>query len=214
MKKRIDLVLASMLLVPFCQPRVVLGQSTEAQQLLLNAEKLSQLKNILEDMKKGYQVISQGYNTIRDISSGNFSLHQVFIDGLLKVNPELKKYARVAEIISTQQRILSEYKAAYGSFQRSGSFGVSELSYLNGVYAGLSSASLKNLDDLLIVLTGNSLRASDGERLEMIDKLFLEMRDLLFFLREFNRQASLLNYQRSLAKRDLLQLRTYFPNTP
>lgn len=32
----------------------VRAQSQEAQQLLLNVEKLSQLKNILADMKKGY----------------------------------------------------------------------------------------------------------------------------------------------------------------
>ena len=78
------------------------AQSQEAQQLLLNVEKLSQLKNILSDMKKGYQVISGGYNAIKDISQGNFSLHGIFLDGLMLVSPEVKKYRRVADIISYQ----------------------------------------------------------------------------------------------------------------
>ncbi|HUQ67577.1 MAG TPA: hypothetical protein VM101_15550, partial [Flavitalea sp.] len=51
------------------------SQSDEAQQLLLNVEKLTQLKKILNDMYKGYKIVSKGYNTIKDISEGNFDLH-------------------------------------------------------------------------------------------------------------------------------------------
>ena len=46
------------------------AQSAEAQQLLLNVEKLSQLKSILKNMYKGYEVVSKGYNAIQDISKG------------------------------------------------------------------------------------------------------------------------------------------------
>lgn len=51
------------------------SQSQEAQQLMLNVEKLSQLKNILSDMKRGYEVVSKGYNAVSGIAKGNFSLH-------------------------------------------------------------------------------------------------------------------------------------------
>ncbi|RZM00588.1 MAG: TerB family tellurite resistance protein, partial [Pedobacter sp.] len=91
--------------------------SSEATQLMLNVEKLSQLKNILSDMKKGYTVVSQGYKKVKDIASGNFSLHEVFLDGLMVVSPEVKKYRRVAEIISTQKSIVSGYKAALKAFR-------------------------------------------------------------------------------------------------
>ncbi|MGY4383932.1 preprotein translocase subunit YajC [Pedobacter sp. UYP24] len=56
------------------------AQSTEVQQLLLNVEKLSQLKNILSDMKKGYTIVTNGYNAVKNISQGNFSLHEVFLE--------------------------------------------------------------------------------------------------------------------------------------
>lgn len=88
------------------------AQSHEAKQLMLNVEKLSQLKNILSDMKKGYSMVAEGYKKVKDVASGNFSLHQVFLDGLLVVSPEVKKYRRVAGIISAQQQLLREYKAA------------------------------------------------------------------------------------------------------
>jgi hypothetical protein len=57
-------------------------QSDEAQQLLLYIEKLAQLKNILNDMYRGYQIVSKGYNTNKDISKGNFNLHNVFLKRL------------------------------------------------------------------------------------------------------------------------------------
>ena len=65
----------------FCSFRAS-AQSAEIQQLLLNVEKLTQFKQILSDMKKGYQILEGGYNTIKDISEGNFSLHKAFLDGL------------------------------------------------------------------------------------------------------------------------------------
>jgi hypothetical protein len=78
----------------------VSAQSTEVQQLLLNVEKLSQFKNILRDMKTGYQIISTGYNAVLDISKGNFSLHETFLDGLMAVSPEVRKYHKIAGIVA------------------------------------------------------------------------------------------------------------------
>jgi hypothetical protein len=56
----------------------VVAQSTEIQQLLLNVEKLAQLKKILSNMKKGYEIVSNGYNTIKDISKGNLTCMRLF----------------------------------------------------------------------------------------------------------------------------------------
>lgn len=186
------------------------AQSTEAQQLLLNVEKLSQLKNILEDMKKGYQIVSEGYSKIKNIAQGNFSLHEVFLDGLLLVNPEIKKYQRVADIISDQKDIVSEYKTAYKSFAASGNFNEDEIRYLNLVYSQLTSQSLRNLDDLTTVITSSQLRMSDDERLQAIDRIFEDTRDKLNFLRYFNRQASVMNLQREKEKADVQSLKQIY----
>src|SRR5579863_2568221 len=73
------------------------AQSFEIQQLVLDIEKLTQLKDILKDLKEGYQVLDKGYSAIRDIAQGNFNLHKAFLDALLTVSPTVKNYARVAE---------------------------------------------------------------------------------------------------------------------
>jgi len=186
------------------------AQSSEATQLMLNVEKLSQLKNILADMKKGYTVVSQGYKKVKDIASGNFSLHGVFLDGLMAVSPEVKKYRRVADIISAQKNIVSEYRAAMKAFHGADVFNTSELDYLGKVYSSLFEASLQNLEDLAMVITSGKLRMSDGERLKAIDRIFLDTSDRLEFLRDFNRDAVVLLRQKQREKREIGQLRMYY----
>lgn len=187
------------------------AQSAEVQQLLLNVEKLSQLKNILKDMKKGYTIVSGGYNAIKDISQGNFSLHDVFLDGLLIVSPEVKKYRKVADIIVYQKRIVSEYKSAYSRFKATNNFNILEIDYLGRVYKQLFDQSIDNLDQLVMIITSSKLRMNDQERLQAIDKIFEDTEDKLLFLRSFNGQALMLSLQREKEKQDIGQTMDLFP---
>jgi hypothetical protein len=186
------------------------GQSTEVQQLLLNVEKLSQLKNILSDMKKGYTLVSKGYKAVKDIAQGNFSLHEVFLDGMMLVSPEVKKYHRVADIINDQGKILAEYKAAFRHFKASGNFSDSDIAYLSSVYGQLFELSKDNLDELLMVITASTLRMSDQERLAAIDRIFADTEDKLQFLRAFNDQAGMLDLQRRWERDDIKGLSDVF----
>jgi hypothetical protein len=181
----------------------VKAQSQEIQQLLLNYEKLTQLKNILTDMKKGYQVVSNGYTAIKDISEGNFNLHDAFIEGLLSVSPAIKNYKRVPDIIQYQKYIIREYKSAYKNFKLSGFFNEGEIEYMGNVYGNLFNQSVKSLDELATVITSSKLSMSDDERLHAIDRIFAETEDKLQFLRMFNKNAKILALQRSKEFRNL-----------
>jgi len=187
-----------------------LAQSQEAQQLLLNVEKLSQLKNILSDMKKGYQIVSRGYNAVKDIAQGNFSLHEVFLDGLWLVSPEVRKYYRIADILQDQAALVSEYRSAFRRFNSSGVFNGNELNYLSGVYSQLLKSSLDNLDQLAMVITAKKMRMSDQERLQAIDRIYADCSDKLLFLRSFNQQAGMLGLQREQERADIKGLGDYF----
>lgn len=174
----------------------VSGQSAEAQQLLLNVEKLAQFKKILSNMKKGYEIVSNGYNTIKGISKGNFNLHDAFLNALLQVSPTVKKYKRVADIITCQSQIIKEYKSASKRFKASNLFNVSEINYMEDVYKNLFNKSLQNLDELTIVITAGKLRMSDDERIAAIDRIYNEISDKLVFLRSFNNEGNVLAVQR------------------
>lgn len=180
----------------------VSAQADEIQQLLLNVEKLAQFKQILSDMKKGYQMLEGGYNTIKNISEGNFNLHKVFLDGLMNVSPTVRKYRRVADIINYQTVLVKEYKNAYDRFKRDNNFNADELSYLGHVYDNLFKESLRNLDELLTVITAGKTRMSDDERLQAIDRIYANMQDKLMFLRHFNNNTTILALQRAKERND------------
>lgn len=205
------------LLLAFPLPQRAAAQAAEIQQLLLNVEKLNQLRGILSDMKKGYDILHRGYGTVRSVAEGSFSLHDAFLEGLLSVNPHLRQYHRVADILSTQQRLVLEYRDALALFHQHGHFSAAELEHLGNVYARLLAQSLHHLDELALVLTSGTLRMGDDERLAAIERIYRGTADKLAFLRHFNRQTTLLALQRTSEHRDLAALRQFLqphPETP
>ena len=173
-----------------------IAQGQEAQLLLLNVEKLAQLKAILKNMYDGYRVVIKGYQTIKDISHGNYNLHKGFFDALLQVSPAVRKYKKIADIISYQKGIMQDHKRAFEYFKGTGSFTSGELKYLRNVYNNIFLQSLKDIEELLLVITANRLRMSDNERLEAIDRIFEDMQDKFTFLQSFNNSTQVLAVQR------------------
>ncbi|TWI87843.1 hypothetical protein LX66_1914 [Chitinophaga japonensis] len=184
------------------------GQAHEIAVLLLNVEKLSQFKQILDDLKTSYRVLSNGYGAIKDISEGNFKLHKLFLDGLMEVSPAVRKYRKIPLTIDYQIQLIKEYRNAYKQFRSSGQFNPGELVYLGQVYDNLFKLSLRNLDELILVTTNGDLRMSDDERIQAIDRICTDMEDKLLFLRDFNQSTSILSLQRARAQRELDVLST------
>ncbi len=179
------------------------AQADELMQLALNIEKLAHFKQILSDLKKGYQIVSKGYGVVKDISKGNFNIHKTFLDGLYVVSPEVRKYRRVAEVIEYQIILIKEYKAAYNRFRQADVYSPQEIAYLASVYRRLFDSSMRNIEELTMIVTAGKLRMSDDERLKAIDAIHTDMEDKVMFLRHFNNQTSVLTIQKEKEKTDV-----------
>lgn len=171
------------------------AQSSDLTQLILDIEKLTQLKGILTDMKEGYTIIDGGYNQVKSIASGNFNLHSTFLNGLLLVSPAVANYGKVADIVLKQGYIVTEYEQYYKQFKASG-FNSDELAYMANVYTTLLQQSLQNLSKLADILAAGKLRMSDDERLRAIDRIDADTDDKLTFMRDFDQQAAIMAIQR------------------
>jgi hypothetical protein len=180
------------------------------EQLALDYQKLSGLKRILSQMYQGYEIVSKGYHAVQDVSKGNFSLHEAFLDGLMIVSPAVRQYPRVADIINDQATILSEYRSAWAMFRGNGHFSPDETGYMMDVYNNLISASLKNIDDLSMIITDGRLRMSDAERLAAIDHIYTGGHGQLSFLRGFNDRTYRLAVQRAREAGDQQTLRSLY----
>lgn len=204
------ILIIGILFIGLLFPHRITAQKQEIQQLILNIEKLTQFKQILKDMKKGYEILSGGYNTVKDLSKGNFSLHETFLDALMQVSPTVRNYRRIGDIVTYQVQLVKEYKSAFGRFRDSKNFNADEIAYLERVYDNLFKQSLRNLDELTTVVTANKMRMSDDERLASIDKIYVDMQDKLMFLRNFNNNTSVLALQRAKERNDVNAIRNMY----
>ncbi len=201
MKKYI--LFPALLLIMMMPVFKVNAQAEETAQLLLNIEKLAQFKGILKQMKDGYKILDGGYNTVKDISKGNFSLHKTFLDGLMEVSPTVKNYRKVPEIINGQIRLVKISRNALSRFRDDKHFDTKEINYIGKLYENLLGQSLNNLDELATVVTAGKLRMSDDERLKAIDRIHKDMEDKLSFLSRFNTDVEVLSLQRAKEKSDI-----------
>jgi hypothetical protein len=194
--KHLKFLLVALMLFGTAVTNQVKAQSEDLTQLILDIEKLTQLKGILTDMKTGYDIINGGYNEVKQIASGNFNLHSTFLNGLLVISPAVANYGRVADIVLKQGYIVTEYQRYYGQFKNSGTFNSDEIAYLGNVYTTLLQQSLQNLSQLTDILMAGKLRMNDDERIKAIDHIYTDTDDKLSFLRHFDQQAAIMAAQR------------------
>src|ERR1700744_5880927 len=103
-KKIIGILLAIGFIIPIQSRAQSIAQ--DLQQLSLDYQKLAGLKSILKQMYTGYEVLDKGYNAVKDVSQGNFNMHEAFLDGLMIVSPTVRKYPRVQDIINDQLELV------------------------------------------------------------------------------------------------------------
>ncbi len=195
-------VMALMLLLPASG---VMAQSVsdDIQQLLLDVQKLSQLKQILTEMYQEYTMLYNGYEKIKGLSQGTFSLHKVYLDGLLLVSPSVSSYWKVADIILKEANLVRDYQAASGYFRGSGLFSSQELDGIAVFYSTVVERAEKDIAELTMVITGGTLRMSDGERLSAIDRIDGDVTGQLSLLHGYDNSAALQAAQRSQAAVDI-----------
>lgn len=186
------------------------AQSDEVQQLLLNVEKLNQLKHMLENMKDKYLIIRQGYNQVKGIAEGNFNLHQAFLNRLLKVNPNVRAYYKVGEIVELQISLIRGMAKVKQEFRWSDFLEEQEFAQVDRLFSVWSRSSLNLLEELLLILSDNQLEMGDWERIEAIDRLHASVLNLSKGVAMFANSISELGDLRNMKSRELTTLQTLF----
>lgn len=176
-------------------------QSSTQKKYLL--QQIAALQVYIGYVQKGYSIAKQGLNTISDIKHGEFNLHKDYFNSLKTVNPKIKSYSKVADIIALQVNIIKVYKDAAKQVKQSGSFAVGEISYINGVFERLVDDCTKTIDALITVTTSGELEMKDDERLKRIDALYSDMQDKYTFVQGFSNEAKLLAGSRIREQNDI-----------
>jgi hypothetical protein len=126
-----------------------------------------------------------------------------YFDELRTVKEIISGYHKVKEIIQKQGKIVSEYKKAIALFRQDKHFTPDEISYMEKVYSGIMDESLRNLDQLFLVVRALSTQMTDQKRLQIIDNAALHIDENLDDLRQFNVQNIKLSLHRAKEINDI-----------
>ena len=126
-----------------------------------------------------------------------------YFDGLWRIKAALAYYQKVKDIIEKQLQLVSEYKAAWALFKQDKNFTVDELDYMQQVYNGMMDESIKNLDQLSLVINAFVTQMSDAKRMEIINEVDHNLDENLNDIREFNNQNKMMSLQRASEKGDI-----------
>jgi hypothetical protein len=168
-------------------------KATQKKYLL---QQIAALQVYISYAKKGYNIVSSGINTIRDIKKGELNLHNTFFNSLKSINPKISRYAKVADIISYQVRIIKLAKQTLQSIREANQFTQEEVAYCKKVFDALLDDCVESIDELLIVITPDKLTMRDNERLVRIDKLYADMQDKFTYCNVMSEDIGVLALQR------------------
>lgn len=186
------------------------GQSVEIKQLLLNIEKLAQLKAHYQTMVQGYRVLENGYRQVNDLAKGNFLLHQEYLDGLWAVSPSVRQYSRIQLIVQRHRQMLDEYRALIQQMQSGRILKAEEIQKMKSSMAVVIHRASAAIDEMLLVLTPGKLRMNDEERIGLIHQVDQQGSELLQQFRSIADTYRALFDQRVQRQREVKTIRALY----
>lgn len=171
-----------------------LNQKATQKKYLL--QQIAALQVYLGYAKKGYTIVTGGINIIYNIKNGDFNLHRDFFGRFKNVNPAIRRYAKVADIIAYRVKIIKQTKLSLQQIRETKQFTEAELDYCKQVFDNLLDECMKTVEELILVTTSGNLEMKDDERLKRIDGLYADVQDKYSFVCSFSEDMGLLAVQR------------------
>jgi len=133
---------------------------------------------------------------ISDWTSQQRQLYSGYYDELWKVKATITYYQRIKDLTVKQVALVTEYNRAWAMLKQDRHFNAAELSTMQSVYSGILSASVENLDQILLVVNPGKTQMSDEQRLELVNRAGNRLDDNFNDLRRYNAQNQILSLQR------------------
>lgn len=127
--------------------------------------------------------------------------YQKYFDELHKVKMVISYYQRIKDISEKQMKLVDEYGRVWQLIRSDKYFTPKEISYMEKVYSGILSETVKNLDQLGLVINSFKTQMSDAKRLEIINEVAEKVDENYTDLKAFNAENGMLRLQR--AKSDI-----------
>ena len=167
-------------------------------------EQIGALKAYGEVVKRGYDIAHNGLTNVFNSEEGDYKQHSNYFLSLWEVKPGIKSYSKVLSIlnmkadIEKQSRLTKSYVTEFLNDK--------ERNYVNSVYASLISGCNDLADELEMVINNDQLQLKDDERIQHIDKIYLQMQDRYEFSQSFANGIKLLVMNRLKEMKEVTKL--------
>ncbi|MFX1705740.1 conjugal transfer protein TraI [Chitinophaga sp. CC14] len=172
--------------------KVIRAMDLQVQRIQNNTIVLQNVQKTLENTlsKLKLEEIGSWTEKQRQLYSGYF-------DELWKVKNAIATYKKIKDVVQLQVTLVNEYQRSFQLLRQDNHFTPEEIEYMYKVYSGILSESLKNIDQLQLVINSFSTKMSDGKRLQIIADAGSQISDNYTALKQFTTHNIGISMQRS-----------------
>lgn len=149
-------------------------------------------------------------NEITDWTQQQKDLFDKYYKELQEIKTAVALYQRIREMTEKQAAMMNAYHHTWALLQNDKHFTGDEISYMSDVYKGILDESVKNVDNLLMIIGSFRTQMSDEKRLDLINAIGNRVDSNYSDLQQFNAQNALLSLQRAKDQNEILTIKKYY----
>jgi hypothetical protein len=166
---------------------------------LKNAQK--EIENILSKLK---------LKEIAEWTEKQKEQYRKYYEELAKVKDIISTYQRIKQVLAKQKDMVKEYSRVWALLKSDKHFTPQELAYMGSVYEGILNQSVKNADQIGLIIKAMTTKMADAKRLELIEHAAEGLESNYDDLKLFNQQNMLLSLQRAKSSHDVRAVKSLY----
>lgn len=205
MKKLLFLVFAilSVLAAPQAKAQfVVTDPANLASGIVNSANEIVQTSSTVSNVIKNFKEVEKMYKQGKE-----------YYDKLKAVNNLVKDARKVQQTVLLVGEVSDMYVKNFGKMINDPNFNTQELTAIGNGYSKLLNESTELLKELKQIVTSTSLSLNDKERMEIVDRLYKEVKDYHNLVRYYTNKNISVSVMRAKKKNDTQRILDLYGNS-
>lgn len=185
--------------------RVVKAVDLKVQRLQNKTIWLQNAQKVLEN-----QLSKLKLDEIAEWTGKQRELYEKYYNELWEIKAQIAYYRRIKELTEKQVALVKGYRQAWDLLRKDTHFSIEELEEMQKVYRGILDASVKHVDEMLMVVNSFKVQMSDAARLDIINRAADGIEVTYNDLMRYNTQNAMLSIQRSADSEEVDRLKRLY----
>jgi len=182
----------------------------------LAVQRLQTQTIVLQNFQKGLENTMQS-SMLSDITGWvqqQEELYSNYYQSLWQVKSVLSSYSKVQTLVRRQTQLVQEYNQAKAMIGYDPHFSPLELNYIRNSYTAILNESIRNTQQLFLVMQSFLTQMDDASRLRIIDETAGRIDNNYEALRQVTQQTALLSLRRSKEDAEIHSIQQLYGITP